>query len=384
MSRRIRVAHLITNFAFGGAQDYLLLIVRGLDQTKFEPIVAGRMEGDWAEMVQSLPGVQAYDIPALCRPISLWNDAKSIFQIKKFCEERKVEILHTHSSKAGVVGRLGGSFARVGGIVHTVHGFSFNEFMPPWTKIVFVGIEKAMSRFTTSLLLYSNGDRETARKLGIGARRSVETFYYGIDFSPFERPVDRAAVRRSLGFNDRHKVIGFTGRFSDQKGLHILVEAFACLSKEVPNARLLLVGDGHLRGQLEIQARSLGVHNHVVITGFRSDVPAYLAAMDLFAMTSLWEGLSRSLAEAMYAKLPVIATDVGGTSDAIRNNETGWLIKPNSVNAAVEAMEDALSNPDKARRLAECGYQWARRAFDMDTMHKRIAELYEQLAEGTR
>jgi len=108
-----------------------------------------------------------------------------------------------------------------------------------------------------------------------------------------------------------------------------------------------------------------------------------LAAMDLFVMTSLWEGLSRSLAEAMYARLPIIATDVGGTGDAVRNNETGWLVAPNSVGAVRDALNDALTHPDRAALMAERGYTWSRTAFDLGTMQRRVAELYERLMEGT-
>jgi glycosyltransferase involved in cell wall biosynthesis len=382
MNNRIRVAHLITNFVVGGAQDYLLLIVRGLDRTRFQPIVAGRLVGEWVPVVKSLDGVEIYDIPSLRQPISPINDLKCVFEIKKFCRDRRVHILHTHSSKPGVVGRLAGRLAGVRAVVHTVHGFSFNSFMPPLERLFYVSIERYMSRFTTTLLLISHGDRETATTLGIGARQSVETFYYGVDYAPFQRSLNRTEIRSSLGFHDQNRVIGFTGRFSNQKGLHILVEAFARVLGQFPQARLLLVGDGHLRPKIEEQIEMLGLKQSVVITGFRSDIPAMLAAMDVFVMTSLWEGLSRSLAEAMYARLPVIATDVGGTSDAVQSDHRGWLIRPNSVDAATEALVDAMSNPTKARSYAEAGYSWARQTFDPKRMQQRMAALYEELASN--
>jgi glycosyltransferase involved in cell wall biosynthesis len=376
---RIRVAHLITNFAFGGAQDYLLLIVRGLDRSKFAPIIAGRMEGDWVSQVQTMPDVEWQDIPALRREISPLNDLASVVQIRKFCRDRKIDILHTHSSKAGVVGRLGGSLTDVRAIVHTVHGFSFHNFMPSWKRIGFVTVEKVMSRFTTTLLVYSHGDERTARSLGIGGKKPLVSFYYGIDYAPFQEMHDRQKIRQSLGFDETTKVLGFTGRFSEQKALHVLVEAFAQVHRTIPQTRLLLVGDGQLRQELEAQIDRLGVAESVVITGFREDIPAMLAAMDLFVMTSLWEGLSRSLAEAMYARLPVVATDVGGTSDAVRTNETGWLVPPNNAPATAAAIREVLNDPGRANTLAARGHEWARGAFDVRTMHRRITDLYEGL-----
>ncbi len=377
--KKIRVAHLITNFKLGGAQDYLLLIVRGLDRGVFEPVIAGRMEGEWVPLVRSLNDVETYDIPALRREIAPLDDMRSIFQIRKFCEERSIDILHTHSSKAGVVGRVGGTLAGRCALVHTIHGFSFNDFMPRWRKTAYIQTEKIMSHFTTTLLLYSHGDRRTAQRLGIGARRSVETFYYGIEYSPFEVPVDRTSIRRGLGFSENHRILGFTGRFSEQKGLSTLIDAFAAVHVRFPDTRLLLVGDGELRQGMEEQIRRLGVEGSVVLTGFRSDVHALLRAMDVFVMTSLWEGLSRSLAEAMYARLPVIATDVGGTSDAVRNGETGWLVPPRDVDATVCAITEALTDPSRARTLAAQAYDWARSAFDPDAMNAHIAGLYKSL-----
>lgn len=377
--KKIRVAHLITNFKLGGAQDYLLLIVRGLDRTIFEPVIAGRMEGEWVPLVRSLHDVESYDIPALRREIAPLDDARSIVQIRNFCRERAIDILHTHSSKAGVVGRLGGTLAGGCMRVHTIHGFSFNDFMPRWRKTAYVQTERLMSHFTTTLLLYSHGDRRTAQRLGIGARQSVETFYYGIDYAPFEAPIDRIGLRRSLGFSDSQRILGFTGRFSEQKGLPTLIDAFAAVHARFPDTRLLLVGDGEMRPDLENQARRLGVYERVVMTGFRSDVPALLRCMDCFVMTSLWEGLSRSLAEAMYARLPVIATDVGGTSDAVRNGETGWLIPPRDVGATVGAIAEALSDPSHAGALARNAFDWARDAFAPEAMNARIAGLYKGL-----
>jgi glycosyltransferase involved in cell wall biosynthesis len=377
--KKIRIAHLITNFAVGGAQDYLFQIVRGLDKSRFEPIVAGRMEGEWVSTLKSLEGVSSFNIPSLRRSISPYHDLRALFEIKTFCEEQNIDILHTHSSKPGVVARLGGYLASVPAIVHTIHGFSFNDFMPAWQRVMYIQIERFMSRFTTTLLLYSNADHATARKLGISATRSLEMFYYGIDFAPLEPVADRKAVRENLGFSEDHRVIGFTGRFSEQKGLHILIRAFAQVQRLFPQSRLLLVGDGPLRRQIEEEINAHGLQDMVVITGFRSQISLLLSTMDVFVMTSFWEGLSRSLAEAMYAKLPVVATNVGGTADAIRNGETGWLIPPNDVNAAVRALTEALTSPEQSRELAENGYRWARQAFDPNTMNQRITRLYEDL-----
>jgi len=374
--KRIRVAHIITNFSVGGAQDYLLLIVRGLDQKKFDPIIAGSMQGEWISAAKAIKGTTVLNIPSLCRPISPLRDLRAMFEVKRLCREHKIDILHTHSSKPGVVARIGGFLAGVPAIVHTIHGFSFHDFMPRWQRRMFIFIEQWMSRFTTTLLLYSHADRIRADEHGISAVRSVENFYYGIDYTPFRRKTNRVKIRRAFGFGRKEFIIGFTGRLSRQKGLHILVRAFAAVHRHLPQTRLLLIGDGPLRSELQNEIKGNNLENVATITGFRSDIPELLPALDLFVMTSLWEGLSRSLAEALYAQLPVVATDVGGTSDAIRNGETGWLIPPNDVAAAAAAIEEAVGKPGLARKIAERGYRWARKAFDVKAMNKKIEQLY--------
>ncbi|MEW5799496.1 MAG: glycosyltransferase family 4 protein, partial [Bacteroidota bacterium] len=370
-----------TNFVVGGAQDYLILLVKNLDRSKFEPIIMGRMEGEWVSTIKGLPSVTCVDIPSLRREISPLRDVQATFQIWKACRKYKVDILHTHSSKPGIIGRLGACLAGVKGTVHTIHGFSFHEFMPSWKRKFFIFLERLMSKFTSVLILYSKENFKTAKELKISASRSVEMFYYGIDYTPFEDHVDVQMIRKQFGFNDDHYIIGFTGRFMEQKGLNILIEAFCGIHKKFPHTRLLLVGDGALRPELEKQIQSVNLQHAVTITGFRSDIPKLLRSMNLFVMTSLWEGLSRSLAEAMYAELPIIATDVGGTSDAIRHSETGWLIKPMDVNAVTGAIEDALLNPSKAKLYAKNASVWARNQFNLTTMSKNMEQVYFNLYE---
>lgn len=380
MHKKIRVAHIITNFAAGGAQEYLLSIVKGLDKSLFEPMVLGRMEGEFVQMFQSLEGVKVLDVRSLRRDISPFNDVRSVFEITRLCKENQIDIVHTHSSKAGVVGRLGAWRAGVKTIVHTVHGFSFNDFMPGLERAGMVFLERWMSRYTTDLLFVSNKDRETGNALGIGAKERSLTIYNGIDYQPFESKPDREAVRKSLGIDSDDYVIGFTGRLSKQKGIHILVEAFARFQSENLSARLLLVGDGPLRNRVENLARKLRVESRVSITGFRDDVAQMLSAMDLFVMTSLWEGLSRSLVEAMYAKIPVIATDVGGTSDAVKTGETGWLVPPDDIDSVASAMKEAVADPQKCARLAGSAHAWAVSAFDLRKMLLSISSMYLEAA----
>jgi glycosyltransferase involved in cell wall biosynthesis len=379
VNQKIKVAHIVTNFALGGAQDYLITTIKNLDRNKFDIYILGKLEGERVEVLNDLKGIKRFNVSALSREISLIKDLIAIFQIYKLCKKHNIIIVHTHSSKAGVVGRIAAKLAGVKIIVHTIHGFSFHDFMTARRKAIFIFLERLMAHFTDVLLLVSEKEKEVAIKLKIIPRRYIETIYNGVDFLPFAEEVNKISFRKSLGFEKSDFIIGFSGRFSHQKALHILIEAFNIINKEYPDTRLLLVGDGILKNELQRQLEQFKITDKVLMTGFQTNVATYYKIMDIFVMTSLWEGLSRCLAEAMYAKVPVIATDVGGTADAVKNSETGWLINPNSVNEVVESLREAISNPELRRIIGENGYTWARSTFDIERSSKQISDLYHKL-----
>lgn len=376
MNKKIKVAHIVTNFALGGAQDYLITTIKNLDPNKFELFIFGQMQGERTEDLLKLKAVKCADVPALSREISPLKDLIAIFQVFRLLNKYKINLVHTHSSKAGVVGRIAAKLAGVEVIVHTIHGFPFHDFMNKTKRRAFILLERLMARLTDSLLLVSEKEKFIALNLNIKPKRIIDTIYNSVDFFPFTQNVDREIIRQNLGINSSEILIGFSGRFSQQKALHILIDAFCIVNKEFPQTRLLLVGDGVLKSELVEQSRKLEINDKIIMTGFQYNVAPFYLIMDIFIMTSLWEGLSRCLVEAMYAKLPVIATDVGGTADAVINNQTGWLIRPNDVYAAVNALREAILNPEICKKMGENGFQFARESFDIRINSKRISELY--------
>lgn len=380
MIKKIRVAHIVTNFALGGAQDYLITTIENLDREKFELFIFGQMQGERTEVLLKLKDVKCADVPDLSREISPLKDLIAIFQIFRLLKKHKINLVHTHSSKAGVVGRIAAKFAGVGVIVHTIHGFPFHDFMSKPKRKSFILLERLMAKITDALLLVSEREKSIALNLNIKPKRIIETIYNSVDFFPFTQTFDRPIFRQKLGINSSEILIGFSGRFSQQKALHILVEAFSLVNKEFPQTKLLLVGDGVQKSELVEQSKKLNISDKIIMTGFQSNVAPFYLIMDIFIMTSLWEGLSRCLAEAMYAKLPVIATDVGGTADAVINDQTGWLIKANDVHAAVNALRDAILNPEICKKMGENGFKFARESFDIKNNTKKISELYMVLS----
>jgi glycosyltransferase involved in cell wall biosynthesis len=376
LNKKIKVAHIVTNFALGGAQDYLITTIKNLDRNTFELFIFGQMQGERTEVLVKLKDIKCADVPSLSREISPIKDLIAIFQVFRLLKKYKINLVHTHSSKAGVVGRIAAKLARVEVIVHTIHGFPFHDFMNRPRRKAFILLERLMARLTDALLLVSEKEKSIALNLNIKPKRIIDTIYNSVDFIPFTQNVDREIFRQKLGINSYEMLIGFSGRFSQQKALHILIDAFSIVNKEFPQTRLLLVGDGVLKSELVEQSRRLEINDKIIMTGFQYNVAPFYLIMDIFIMTSLWEGLSRCLAEAMYAKLPVIATDVGGTADAVINNQTGWLIRPNDVHAAVNALREAILNPEICKKMGENGFRFARESFDIRINSNRISELY--------
>ncbi len=379
MDKKNKIAQIVTNFALGGAQDYLITTVQNLDQNKFDIFILGRMEGERIETLDKLKNVHCINVSALSREISPLKDLRVIFQIYWLLKRFKITMVHTHSSKAGVVGRIAARLAGVKIIVHTIHGFAFHDFMTRSRRKTFIFLERSMARITDALLLVSKKEKEIASELKIIPKKYLETIYNGVDYLPFADSTDNGKLKNALKIRAGDFVIGFSGRFSQQKALHILVESFSIINKEFPNTKLLLVGDGILKNELIEQAKNLNVIENILMTGFKDNVAPYYKIMDVFVMTSLWEGLSRCLAEAMYAKLPVIATDVGGTADAVINGKTGWLVKPNDVMEVVKAMREAIISPDLRIRMGENGFNFARSTFDLKNSSKQISNLYIKL-----
>lgn len=381
MVSKIKIAHIVTNFALGGAQDYLITTIQNLNQNKFDIFIFGHLEGERIEVLGKLINVKSANVSALSREISPVKDIIAIFQIFWLLKKYKIDLVHTHSSKAGVVGRIAAKLAGVGIIIHTIHGFSFHDFMTQGRRKAFILLERLMARITDALLLVSEKEKKIATELKIIPKKYLGTIYNGVDFLPFEKSVDLVSLRKTLDFDSKDFIVGFSGRFSQQKAIHILIESFSVINKEFPQTKLLLVGDGILRNDLELLAKKLNIFNKIRITGFKDNVASFYKIMDVFVMTSLWEGLSRSLAEAMYAKLPVIATDVGGTSDAVINHVTGWLVKPNNVMEVVDALREAITSPDIRMKMGENGFNFAKTTFNLEKNSRQISDLYIKLLQ---
>lgn len=386
MGEKIKVLHIITRLIVGGADENTILTCEGLDKNRYEVTLAcGR--DHFPELLQRVEkkGVRTLVFPSLVRPLHPLCDLKALVAIYRHIRGERYHIVHTHSSKAGILGRVAARLAGVPVIIHTVHGFGFNDSQPFWLRALFVGLERWCARFTHRLITVSRLNIDKALQHRIGRREQYVTIYSGIDMKKFAgQVVDRDQKKRELGLEEYWPVVGMVARMARGKGHEYFLQAAVELSRRYPHACFLLVGDGEERERIRALAEELGLKEKVVFLGQRDDVPEVLRVMDVLVHPSLWEGLPRVVPEALAAGVPVVATPVDGVPEVIRDGENGLFVPPGDAAAIVEKVAFLLENPEHAMAMASRGRRFVLRNWDAGKMVQDIERVYQEFLEFLR
>lgn len=377
-SARCKVLHLITHLDIGGAQDNTLLTVEHLDRTRYEVHLASASDGDWEERGRSISD-RFFVVPHLVQKIRPAGDARALGELVGLLRQQEYDIVHTHSSKAGVLGRVAARLVGVPIVVHTVHGFPFHPYMNRVVRDIFVATEKWAASLCDKLIMVSELNRQDAIRLGIAPADKMVTIYSGIDLAAFNRPVASHEKRRQLGLDTSSPVVGTVGRLTDQKAPQDFVRAAKQVLQHRPEAQFVLVGDGPLRSEVEAL---IGSEQRVRVLGNRPDVPEILCVLDVFVLSSLWEGLGRALTEAMATGVPVVATSVDGVPELVKDGETGFLIPPRRPDLLAQQIIYLLDHPDVGRRLGAQARVRVSPQFDMKHMTAQIEFLYGELSNA--
>lgn len=356
-----------------------------LDESRFQvEVLSGPQTGSEGSLIDEVRQrrVALAILPELVRQVSPVNDLRALIKLTRRMKARGYTIVHTHSSKAGVIGRLAARLANVPIIVHTVHGWSFHEHMSPWVKYTYILLERVAAAFTDAIIVVAQADIEKGLRAGIGRPEQYHLIRSAIPLEAFDpEKVDRRAARWKLGIAPDALVLGNVGRFSPQKNLLDWVRVASSVARELPECHFLLVGDGPLRTEVETVISASGLSERTTLTGLRRDVPDMLAAMDVFLLTSLWEGLPRVLPQAMAMGVPVVANRADGTAEAIEDGASGYLCQPDDLDCLAARCLELLGNPEKRRAMGARGRAYALREFDIKAMVAQIAELYEDLLD---
>jgi glycosyltransferase involved in cell wall biosynthesis len=285
-------------------------------------------------------------------------------------------IVHTHSSKAGVLGRAAARLAGVPVVVHSIHGYPFHPRQRPAVRRAYVAAERLAARWTTHFIAVAQADIEEGVALGLFPRERATLVRSGIEIERFSGSgLDRAAKLRKLGLDPSRPLAGMIGNCKPQKNPVDFVQVAARVAARVPGAQFLLAGDGPLRTAAEAEAARLGVCASLRFLGWRRDVDAIVPCLDVVVLTSLWEGLPRVIPQAMAAGRPVVAYRVDGVPEALADGVTGFAVEPGDVAGAADAVARLLLEPARAAALGAAGRERVAQ-FDADLMVRRQEELY--------
>ena len=310
-------------------------------------------------------------------------DAIPFGQLLMLCLKERFDLVVTHTSKGGFLGRIAARLAGVPNIVFHAHGYSFNEGYSAPARRIYLSLETLAARAGHLAISVSEEHRQVAIERGVESPETICTIHNGIDLKPFET-ASRSQARRKLGFAEDEVIIGALGRLAYSNALDDLVRAMPRIRARAPKARLVIAGEGPLRDELQTLATQQGVEPQVSFLGFRQDVADVLASFDVFVQPSLWEGLSVSLTEAMAAGKAIVATDICGNREQIQHEVTGLMVPVRDETAVVESVTRLLSDPALAKTLGENAQQTARARFSQERMVERHLAVYDSLMEHSR
>lgn len=375
----LRIALIITRLDRGGSAEAVLNLAEGLKNRGHQVyLIYGKTTNPQQNLQEFVArtGVGLSYVSFLQREINLFKDLIAWWSLIKLLKQFKPDIVHTHSSKAGILGRLAAYSLNVPVIIHSPHGHVFYGYFKGAKNHIFILIERWVAHFTTRLVTLTRRGKEEHLQFKIAPPGKFTVIPCGISIPEFQNHQKNGLFRKQLGFTSKDFVIGWIGRLVPIKGCEHFIKACAQVKKVYPNTKFLIVGDGELRTSLENLSKQLGLTSCLKFTGMRQDIPDILASLDLFVHTSLNEGLGRVILEAMAAEVPVIATQVGGVPDIVRDRQTGFLVPPGNPAALTRTICLVMQNcstkkfTQRAKSLVQ--------SYSTEKMVGRFERLYQQ------
>ena len=369
-----KIAFIITKLELGGAQKHVLELIRGIDKERFEVFMFTASSGMLLDEAESLEGARVVRSKNLERPLNPVKDLFAAFELFRFFKKNRIGIVHTHSSKAGILGRCAAALASVPVIVHTVHGWSFNDHQPRFLRTLYILLERFCARFTSSIIVVSEADRRTGLSFDIGKDELYRVIPYGID--PAEFGGKDASVREELGLKPGEKLVVTVACLKPQKAPLDFVRCAGLVREKLPSTRFALCGDGELRPAVERLAAQSGLDGSLALLGWRRDVARVLAAADLFVLCSLWEGLPIVVMEAMAAGLAVVVTDTGGVKELVEASGAGYVAARGDVKGQAEKVSYLLEDDSARAAAGAAGKNFCRSLPGADAMSRAVYSLY--------
>lgn len=380
-ARSTRILRIFSRLNIGGPSLHVIHLSAGLVDHGFETrLVVGRTdehEGDFHDLAQAR-GVELSIFPELGRAIRPVKDLKTMFRLYRLIRRERPAIVHTHTAKAGALGRTAAVLARVPVVVHTYHGHVLSGYFHPLTSRFFCGVERALAPTSDILLTVSTSVKDDLVRLGVARLDRVRVLPLGLDLEPLAGTIPRGVLRREANWRSDARVVGIVGRLVPIKDLDTFIDSAAIVAARADDIRFAVVGDGEERARIEARAKPI-LGDRIHFFGWRKDPGAIFGDLDLVVNTSLNEGTPVALIEALAACRPVVATAVGGTPDLLAAGRFGALVAARSPGEMARAIEAALNSPESSHRMALEGQAAVLKDYSVARLLGDMAILYREL-----
>ncbi|MCS6777274.1 MAG: glycosyltransferase family 4 protein [Chloroherpetonaceae bacterium] len=374
---------IIGRLNIGGPAIHVVLLTDLLDRSKYQTTLVTGVEAPTEGSMRYLAeerGLHPVVIPEMSREISWRDDLVALLKIMRLMRREKPEVIHTHTAKAGFLGRTAALFALPGRrkrLYHTFHGHVFHSYFHPLKARIFVHIERLLARYTHRIIAVSEQTRQDLIAYKIAPPEKIVVVPLGFDLEPFALCAQhRGALRQEIGAREGEVLIGIVARLVPVKNIALFLQAADCIAERYRHVRFVIVGDGECREMLEAQAQQTSGRDRIHFLGYRRDLPRIYADLDIVTLTSLNEGLPVSLIEAMASGCVVVSTCVGGVPELIDDGRTGFLVPSGDVCALVERWEELLERPEMWPGIGEAARQSALQRFHVERLVADIERLY--------
>ncbi len=373
-----KILYVLTQLELGGAQKHLLTLIQGLGRGEFSPYLFTGLRGELFPEANELMGAHLRRSFFLVRHLNPFADLCALVELAVFIRKHRFALVHTHSSKAGIIGRWAARLAGVSTVVHTVHGWSFNEYQPFLLRGLYISLERLAARLCRVLIVVSEHDRQKGLRARIGVPAQYRLIRYGIESAAFELDAGRQ-VREELGIPPQSLVVGMVSCLKPQKSPLDFVRMARVVRAARRDVSFVLVGDGRLRNALVRLIRNEKLQGAVVLTGWRRDIPRLLSALDVVVLTSLWEGFPIAVLEAMASGKPVVATDTGGIGELVEEGKTGFLTVARAPGQMAQKVLVLLRSEETRRDIGVRARAAVAAGYRLETMVATTLALYREL-----
>ncbi|CUS77491.1 Glycosyltransferase involved in cell wall bisynthesis [Candidatus Kryptonium thompsonii] len=366
----MKILYVVTSAGFGGASMHVLQLMRYMRGLGHSVGLVSAPEPRLVREAREM-GVEIFQNPYFVRRLHLVNDLRAFIPVYKAIKKFKPDIIHAHSSKAGIIARFWSAVLNVKPVVFTAHGWVFTEGKKFWKRWLLAQVERVASIVTTKIICVSEHDRELAIEFKVAPPEKLLVIHNGVDPSLFQNIV------KSQPHNDK-PIVTFVGRLAPPKDLFFLID----VAENIDNAVFWIVGDGELREKVQRYVSKKGLTDRIVLWGERYDIPEIFSKTDIFVLPSRWEGLPLTIIEAMMAGLPVVASNVGGVPELVEDGVNGFLVPPGDIVKFTKALQTLIENETLRKEMGEAGRAKAMKNFSLDKMLSKTVEVYYELLKS--